>query len=257
MYNIPSYVLLECSKLEVQPKTFIYNNSSIFYVEKGIGTPIVLIHGLDSSFYTWRNVLKGLGKSQRLIAIDLPGFGCSESLADNTYDSVVNFLKFFLKEKRIAKCILCGHSFGGIFCQSLLSACPEIPSKLVLVSSPEPAARRPSRRVSDNLLLHGYYNTKVLTADFFKMLKAVKMKTPENLQTGIFFPEVDRSAKMKIIPCLLVAGDKDIVIPKEKSAVLKSLYPQNIEVIIAEAGHLPHEEAPNDFLNILNSFCGF
>ena len=49
----------------------------IHYQEKGTGTPLVLIHGLSSSTYSWKDVFEPLAKNYRVIAADLKGFGFS------------------------------------------------------------------------------------------------------------------------------------------------------------------------------------
>ena len=49
----------------------------IHYQEKGVGTPLVLIHGFTSSTYSWKDVFEPLSRSFRVIAVDLKGFGFS------------------------------------------------------------------------------------------------------------------------------------------------------------------------------------
>ena len=49
----------------------------IHYLEAGVGEPLLLIHSLGQSLYTWRNVFAELSDNYRVIAIDLPGHGYS------------------------------------------------------------------------------------------------------------------------------------------------------------------------------------
>src|SRR4051794_36510190 len=50
---------------------------------EGRGDPIVLLHGWSDSADTWRCVLAQLGRQERrAIAVDLPGFGTADPLAD-------------------------------------------------------------------------------------------------------------------------------------------------------------------------------
>jgi len=50
---------------------------------EGRGDPIVLLHGWSDSADTWRCVLARLGRAERrAIAVDLPGFGTADPLAD-------------------------------------------------------------------------------------------------------------------------------------------------------------------------------
>ena len=59
-------------------KNTLQDSIEIRYVAGGFGPPIVLIHGLIDNKESWANVLPILGKSHRVIAIDLPGHGESE-----------------------------------------------------------------------------------------------------------------------------------------------------------------------------------
>jgi pimeloyl-ACP methyl ester carboxylesterase len=50
---------------------------------EGRGDPIVLLHGWSDSADTWRCVLAQLGRRERrAVAVDLPGFGAADPLAD-------------------------------------------------------------------------------------------------------------------------------------------------------------------------------
>ncbi|HEY0467868.1 MAG TPA: alpha/beta fold hydrolase, partial [Polyangiaceae bacterium] len=46
--------------------------------EAGVGTPVILIHGLFVDHTSWDLVMLELAETFRVIAPDLPGFGSSE-----------------------------------------------------------------------------------------------------------------------------------------------------------------------------------
>lgn len=50
----------------------------VHYFEKGQGQPVLMLHGLCQSLYTFRNNIGDLAESRRVIAVDLPGQGYSE-----------------------------------------------------------------------------------------------------------------------------------------------------------------------------------
>jgi pimeloyl-ACP methyl ester carboxylesterase len=52
----------------------------------GDGTPVVLLAGFPESWYAWRKVMPALGRTHRVIAIDLPGQGDSDRPLDG-YDT--------------------------------------------------------------------------------------------------------------------------------------------------------------------------
>ena len=53
------------------------------YVERGVGDPVVLLHGNPTSSYLWRNVIPYLQDLGRCIAPDLIGMGDSDKLPES------------------------------------------------------------------------------------------------------------------------------------------------------------------------------
>src|ERR1700737_321872 len=53
------------------------------YIERGVGHPIVFLHGNPTSSYLWRQVLPHLKGFGRLIAPDLIGMGDSDKIPAN------------------------------------------------------------------------------------------------------------------------------------------------------------------------------
>ena len=56
------------------------------YTDQGKGRPILLVHGIPTSSYLWRNVIRELEDEFRLIAPDLMGLGDTETPLDHRYD---------------------------------------------------------------------------------------------------------------------------------------------------------------------------
>ncbi|MGB0632123.1 MAG: haloalkane dehalogenase [Alphaproteobacteria bacterium] len=61
-------------------KTATINGLTMAWVERGMGDPIVFLHGNPTSSYLWRNVMPHLEKMGRCIAPDLIGMGDSGKL---------------------------------------------------------------------------------------------------------------------------------------------------------------------------------
>jgi pimeloyl-ACP methyl ester carboxylesterase len=87
----------------------------LYAEEAGAGPPVVLLHGLGGSGYTWRYMVPGLARSHRVIAIDLKGFGRSDKPADQRYAAVdqAAYVRAFLERRGLRGITLAGHSFGG------------------------------------------------------------------------------------------------------------------------------------------------
>ena len=63
---------------DINQGTMQQERCRIHYMEAGMGEPLLLIHTVGQSLYTWRGVFNLLSARYRVIAIDLPGFGYSD-----------------------------------------------------------------------------------------------------------------------------------------------------------------------------------
>lgn len=88
---------------------------ALYAEEYGKGRPLLLLHGLGASTYTWRNLIPSLAQHHRVIAIDLKGFGRSQKTYDNAYSihDHAALVSAFIRKRRLHDVTLIGHSFGG------------------------------------------------------------------------------------------------------------------------------------------------
>jgi pimeloyl-ACP methyl ester carboxylesterase len=98
---------------------FSVNGVRIHYLVKGGGSPVVLIHGRDSSAErTWETpgTMAALARTHRVLAIDLPGYGSSdkpttpEAYGVQWSEDVLRLLDYLA----IQKAHIVGYSMGGI-----------------------------------------------------------------------------------------------------------------------------------------------
>ena len=88
---------------------------ALYAEERGQGPPVVLLHGLGGSTYSWRFIAPVLARNHRVIAIDLKGFGRSSKVFDTAYSATdqARLIANFLVRRRLTNVTLVGHSFGG------------------------------------------------------------------------------------------------------------------------------------------------
>ena len=89
-------------------------NPYISYIDVGKGDhTILLVHGLASNAGFWRYNIPELSKNNRVIAVDLPGYGKSQK---DAYPYKMSFyadqLKKLIDELKISKVVYVGHSMG-------------------------------------------------------------------------------------------------------------------------------------------------
>lgn len=98
---------------------------------------VVFVHGFVGSKENWLPVMRELGRTHRLIAPDLPGWGDSERHDDADYGPVAQTerLAQFLRGLGEKPALLVGHSMGGQLVGMLAARHPELVDRVALMSS--------------------------------------------------------------------------------------------------------------------------
>ncbi len=85
------------------------------YHEVGKGEPLVLIHGVGMRLEAWTPQIEAFSKSQRVIAVDMPGHGESVGLPSGSkLEAFVAWFGGFLDEMELGKVNVAGHSMGAL-----------------------------------------------------------------------------------------------------------------------------------------------
>ena len=101
---------------EIRMKSRPFGDISIYVREYGEGPPLLMLHGLMTTSYSWRYVVKSLGAHFRVVAPDMPGCGKSTMNAAASYDlaSLAAWVGEFVDAERIRGCVAIGNSLGGL-----------------------------------------------------------------------------------------------------------------------------------------------
>jgi abhydrolase domain-containing protein 6 len=107
------------------------------YLEAGKGDLIVLVHGYTGSKENWLPIMGQLSKNNRVLAVDLPGWGESKPKTGQDYGPLAQAARLgaFLKSESQPTELLVGHSMGGMISGLLSAEHPELAQRLVLMSS--------------------------------------------------------------------------------------------------------------------------
>jgi pimeloyl-ACP methyl ester carboxylesterase len=109
---------------------------NVHYYEEGEGFPVVFIHGIGQSLYTWRNNIQSVALSgYRAIALDLPGFGFSDK-PDIPYsiEDMSGAIESFLNTLGIEIADFVVFSTGCLYLLDFVYNNPERTGKITLVS---------------------------------------------------------------------------------------------------------------------------
>lgn len=109
----------------------------IRYRELGDGPPLLLVHGLMTTGYSFRHVVTALSREYRVVVPDLVGCGRSDK-PDLPYDAprVAELIGETMDALEITGCPVVGNSMGGYLCMRLALDRPDAMRRLVNIHSP-------------------------------------------------------------------------------------------------------------------------
>ncbi|XP_072964997.1 uncharacterized protein [Typha angustifolia] len=95
-----------------------WKDYQVNYLVKGVGPPLLLVHGFGASIAHWRRNIGVLSEHHTVYAIDLLGFGASEKPLGFAYTMEVwaQLMLDFLEEVIKKPTVLIGNSVGSLAC---------------------------------------------------------------------------------------------------------------------------------------------
>ena len=230
---------------------------NINYIQYGEGKDIILLHGWGQNI----EMMKPLGDyfcdRFRITILDLPGFGESDEPKKTwTIDDYELMLEDFIKELKIKKPIVIGHSFGGRLAIRYSARNPI--EKLVLFGSPciriQEALPLKVRMLKSMKKLPGmdkvgeYMKQYIGSRDY-------KAASPVMRQTLVEVVNEDLSHYAKEIeePTLLIWGQNDTEAPVAEAKELEKIM-IDAALIILPGTHYAYLENLQQVVNILNNF---
>jgi pimeloyl-ACP methyl ester carboxylesterase len=245
----------------------------IYINEAGKGFPLVLVHGFLGSSELWRIQVEFLKKYFKVITLDLPGFGKSNKAKPlkNIY-SMAEFVSKSIKEKKINKFHLLGHSMGGMIVQSMAQLFPDKVDKLICYST-GPIGEMPDRfetieETRMSIKKKGLEETiKECSKTWFLLGEGdksyklmIKVASQTNLDAAdkslIAMKEWNGVKDLKNIKqkTLILWGDKDRSYNLKQEQILKDNIENSKLIILPNCSHNIHLEQPDKFNQIIKHF---
>jgi haloalkane dehalogenase len=250
------------------------NGLSLAYRELGSGSPVLLLHGWPTSSYLWRDVMPPIAERNRVIALDLPGFGGSDKPVGVTYDFAffAEAIDGFLEALGVEATGLAVHDLGGpvgvhwalrnrerVTRLALLNTLvyPEFSDAVLAFinacSNPDLAAQITSPQGLEAGMKLGLADDAHLTDESLAAVQA-PFESEESRRAlaaaGIGlevegFAEIARELPSLEIPVRVVYGERDRILPDvaETMARVKRDLPQAEVTSLPECGHFLQEEA--------------
>ena len=245
-------------------------NYDINYIDCGVGDVVLLLHGWGSNLKSFAMLAEMLKSKYRVLAIDYPGFGESEMIRESfTVDDYTDIVSDFLKELKVEKVILIGHSYGGRIILKLNSRkdLPFIIEKNVLIDA---AGLKDKKSLKVRFKIAAFKTLKKL-ANVLPLSKEKKLELEKKLRSKFGSSDYANANKVlqdtlvksvnedltNLLPCmretLLIWGDKDTVTPMWMAKKMESEI-KNAGLVTLRGGHFSYIDDPVVFASVIKSY---
>ena len=285
---------VQISKLSIHPiKRTQVNNLDYYYIEKGEGETVILLHGFPDLPNTWDETISLLSKNYRCIAPFIRGYYPTSISPDGDYSvkAVAGDISQLAQNLGIDHFFLVGQDWGASIAYSVANLIPQKVTKLVALSIVHPScfrltpklvyagrhflvfknhkrAVRVARKNNFNYLdilyrrwspdWTSYAATSALVQETFQL--------PGRLEAALgYYWSFDKDRKNKSVqtfyeqipkmPLLLLVGEHDKIASSKMVVLMKKKMPSTFQMIVYKnAGHFLHREVPGQFIPDLSKF---
>ena len=250
----------------------------LVFDDRGMGPPLVVLHGLFGAKRNWASIAKALAPRHRVLTVDLRNHGASPWNAVHDYPALAGDVARFIRTHVGGPAAVLGHSMGGKAAMVLALEEPDLVERLIVVDiAPAPSrttlidalqamknvplATCTRRTEAETVLAESIPDPAVraflvqnVTVGPQGLAWAVNLEALErNFPAIVGFPDV-AAGRTFTGPTLFVVGERSDYVRPEHHAVIRRLFPAATIEIVAGAGHWVHAEAPDAFLAVLSGF---
>ena len=251
-----------------------YEATRIHYTEDGEGEPLILVHSVGQSSYTWRKVFYQLRSHYRVIAIDLPGHGYSDRPVhfDYTVEAHALALRLFMDAMKIESAHFAAFSLGAVYALQFALQNPSRTGRLIVLSPGGVTDQMPTPvKLIDSSFFGGIASRlygmgtvrKLLESCVFDLTNIndevvqqyyIPASDPEGrrcIRESLHcFDEQPTLARLRNLQCpvLIIQGSEDKWHKSEEVDLFHAVIPGAGFTVIRNVGHLIHEEKPDRFI---------
>lgn len=264
------------------------DGSRVHYQEAGPenAPAVLLIHGFCASTLVWSEVFLPIASAGlRVVAVDLLGHGFSDKPSDGEYtiEAQARMVVRLMDLLGIGRATLAGSSYGGAIAATIALDYPDRVEKLVLVGSVinNDAKKQALLRVASAPVLGDIISPLLLDSRWMvrRRLKKIfsegaRQLFDEKRMQARHLPlkaastqhailqslrrwkadRIERDAHLIGQPALLIWGELDVDTPLRLGEHLHDVMPNARLIVFRRCGHLPQEEYPQEFTELLTGF---
>lgn len=276
----PSPAWLDRAAYPFTARSLELPDGRLHYIDEGAGEVVVLVHGTPTWSFEYRHLVLALRSRYRVIALDHLGFGLSQRPAGADYRPEAHARRFaeFIAALGLPRFTLVTHDFGGPIALPFAAAHPERVAGLVLFNTwlapfTDPVMLRRARLVAGALGRFLYRSFNASLRLIMPSAYARRRRLTPAIHGQYLAVFRDRDARVRVLhtlaralldsrdhyaalharrhvlaalPTTVIWGLADSAFGPAYLLRLRESLPAAEVHALADAGHWPHEEAPDE-----------
>jgi pimeloyl-ACP methyl ester carboxylesterase len=243
----------------------------ICYYDVGSGPPLVLVHGVGGDADQWAFCLDALAATNRVVALDLLGFGRSDKPPiAYRIAGFVEVLDRFLTAAGVGRASLVGHSLGGWIVAAFALRFPERVDRLVLNDAVGIDAGAVPLQVDLAISTRAnlragfeemFFDKSGVTDGLVDLAYALHLERGDGPTIRSVLETLNDSAekldaKLEALraPVLLLWGEQDAIAPLAIAHAYRRMIANARLELITNCGHMPPLERPAEFVRAVRAF---
>jgi pimeloyl-ACP methyl ester carboxylesterase len=264
-------------------ETLVVAGLKTHLVRAGTGEPVILLHGLGASSYSWRFAVAELARHYEVFAPDLPGFGRTDKPRDFDYSiaGLHRWVLALMDQLGIEKARFAGNSMGGVIALWMAMDAGHRVERMALLGTPAYPENRPKmlwplgwpvigrayewalgetalRYIVRTTFVDQSKITEELIAEYLAPLKTAEGRraVAEFIRRALPPDFKARIASYRTLKhrTLVLAGDSDRMVDHRGAERLSRDLPRARFVYLERCGHAPQEDAPDRVIPMLRDF---
>jgi pimeloyl-ACP methyl ester carboxylesterase len=254
--------------------TLTTRTGEVAYFQTGAGRPVVLLHATLHDRHDFDPIIEALARRRRVVAVDWPGHGESQSADGVTGPLLADVLDDIVDALNLEDIVLIGNSVGGSAAARLAITRPELVTGLVLVNTGGFVPNTPltaafcrlmgteavTRRVMPRFV-RAYMKAQTPSDESIVARAVARARTDDGVRTAASLwrsfatPEYDLRDRAHRItaPTLIIWGDRDPTLsPRIGRATQQAIPGSALHVL--HTGHVVFSSDPTGFMRVVEPF---
>lgn len=236
------------------------------YIEKGEGTPMIILHGLMGGLSNFQGVSDYFpSKGYKVLIPELPIYDMP--MLKTTVKNFAKFLESFIEYKGLKDVILLGNSLGGHIGLLHTKMFPEMVKALVITGSsglyesamgdgyPKRGDYEFIKKKAEDVFYDPAIATKEIVDEVFATVNdRMKLVKTLAIAKSAIRHNMSKDLPHMNTPTCIIWGENDSVTPPEVAKEFHELLPDSDLFWIEKCGHAPMMEHPDEFNRVLEAW---